>query len=52
MPTVSEQFPAALPAQYRVQRELGRSAMAPVYLADDGKHDRRVAIKVMHPELV
>ena len=36
---------------YLVERELGRGGMATVYLARDVKHDRYVAIKVLHPEL-
>ncbi|HEY9228241.1 MAG TPA: protein kinase [Gemmatimonadaceae bacterium] len=41
----------ALAGQYEVERELGRGGMAAVYLAHDVKHDRQVAIKVLHPEL-
>jgi TolB-like protein/tRNA A-37 threonylcarbamoyl transferase component Bud32 len=37
--------------RYRIERELGRSGIATVYLADDVEHQRRVAIKVLHPEL-
>jgi eukaryotic-like serine/threonine-protein kinase len=37
--------------RYAVQRELGRGGMATVYLAEDRKHDRHVAIKVLKPEL-
>jgi serine/threonine-protein kinase len=37
--------------RYRIERELGRGGMATVYLADDLKHGRQVAIKVMHPEM-
>jgi len=36
---------------YSVDRELGRGGMATVYLAQDSKHDRVVALKVLHPEL-
>ena len=36
---------------YRVERELGHGGMATVYLAEDLKHERRVAIKVLRPEL-
>ena len=42
---------AALAERYRVERELGRGGMATVYLGHDLRHDRRVAIKVLHPEL-
>jgi eukaryotic-like serine/threonine-protein kinase len=41
----------ALAADYRIDREVGRGGMAVVYLAEDLKHKRRVAIKVMRPEL-
>jgi serine/threonine-protein kinase len=44
-------FSAALSSQYRVERELGRGGMATVYLAEDLRHQRRVAIKVVHPDL-
>jgi hypothetical protein len=37
--------------RYRIERELGRGGMATVYLARDLKHDRSVALKVMHPDL-
>ncbi|MGE3494482.1 MAG: protein kinase [Gemmatimonadales bacterium] len=37
--------------RYRLERELGAGGMANVYLADDLKHHRKVAIKVMRPEL-
>jgi len=42
---------SALSDRYRIQRELGRGGMATVYLATDLKHDREVAIKVLHPDL-
>jgi serine/threonine-protein kinase len=41
----------ALAGRYAVGRELGRGGMATVYLADDEKHQRQVAIKVLRPEL-
>src|SRR3954463_3984609 len=41
----------ALAGRYRLERELGRGGMATVYLADDLKHGRKVAIKVLRPEL-
>jgi serine/threonine-protein kinase len=37
--------------RYRVERELGQGGMATVYLAEDLRHGRKVAIKVLHPEL-
>ncbi len=46
-----ERLKTALADRYDVQRELGRGGMATVYLARDLKHDRPVAIKVLHPEL-
>ena len=41
----------ALAGQYDLERELGRGGMATVYLARDLRHRRRVALKVLHPEL-
>ena len=41
----------ALSDRYRLERELGQGGMATVYLAQDIKHDRRVAVKVLRPEL-
>ena len=41
----------ALAAEYRIERVVGEGGMATVYLAEDLKHRRRVAIKVMRPEL-
>jgi serine/threonine-protein kinase len=42
---------AALADKYRIERELGQGGMATVYLAQDLKHDRKVALKVLKPEL-
>src|SRR2546422_7819021 len=42
---------AALGDRYTIERELGRGGMATVYLAQDRKHHRQVAIKVLRPEL-
>ena len=42
---------AALADRYRIERELGAGGMATVYLAQDLKHHRQVAIKLMRPEL-
>jgi serine/threonine-protein kinase len=41
----------ALADRYRIERELGQGGMATVYLAEDLRHHRRVAIKVLRPEL-
>ncbi|MDZ4259988.1 MAG: serine/threonine-protein kinase, partial [Gemmatimonadales bacterium] len=42
---------ASLADRYRIERELGAGGMATVYLAEDLKHHRKVAIKVLKPEL-
>ena len=42
---------AALEGRYAIARELGEGGMATVYLADDLKHERKVALKVLKPEL-
>jgi Tol biopolymer transport system component len=42
---------AALAERYRIERELGAGGMATVYLAQDIRHDRQVALKVLKPEL-
>ena len=42
---------AALEARYVIKRELGEGGMATVYLADDLMHERKVALKVLKPEL-
>ena len=41
----------ALEGRYAIERELGEGGMATVYLADDLKHERKVALKVLRPEL-
>ena len=46
-----ERLNAALAGRYTVERELGSGGMATVYLADDLKHRRKVAVKVLRPEL-
>ncbi len=48
---INDRLAAALAERYRIQRTLGAGGMATVYLADDLKHDRQVAIKVLKPEL-
>ncbi len=42
---------AGLADRYSIERELGQGGMATVYLAQDLKHDRKVALKVLKPEL-
>jgi len=49
--TVLEKLRSALADRYRVDREIGVGGMATVYLAHDLRHDRDVAIKVLHPDL-
>ena len=51
MAEVEDQLRAALANRYVLERELGRGGMATVYLAHDLKHDRHVALKVLHPDL-
>ena len=46
-----ERLNAALEGRYVIERELGEGGMATVYLADDIKHERKVALKVLKPEL-
>ena len=46
-----EGFAGPLADRYRIERELGRGGMATVYLAEDLKHGRQVAIKLMTPEV-
>ena len=50
-PAVPERLSAALADRYRIDRELGAGGMATVYLADDLKHRRKVAIKVLREDL-
>jgi serine/threonine protein kinase/Flp pilus assembly protein TadD len=51
MPDVLEGLQGALTGRYRFEREVGRGGMATVYLAQDLKHRRPVAVKVLHPHL-
>ncbi|HYP59626.1 MAG TPA: protein kinase [Thermomicrobiales bacterium] len=52
MSDLQARLQGALADRYRLDRELGAGGMATVYLAHDLKHDRKVAIKVLRPELV
>src|SRR5205823_4257407 len=51
VPDLLETLRDALAQRYAVERELGRGGMATVFLAEDLKHGRPVAIKVLHAEL-
>ena len=46
-----QRLSAALSDRYTIEREIGSGGMATVYLAQDLKHDRQVAVKVLRPEL-
>jgi serine/threonine protein kinase len=46
----AERLRRSLADRYRIERELGRGGMATVYLAQDLRHDRKVALKVLDPE--
>jgi serine/threonine protein kinase/tetratricopeptide (TPR) repeat protein len=51
VPDVLDRLKSALADRYAVERELGSGGMATVYLAEDLKHHRKVAVKVLRPEL-
>jgi serine/threonine-protein kinase len=51
MPELVERLQTALADRYRLEGEIGAGGMASVYLAHDLRHDRRVAVKVLRPEL-
>ena len=51
MPDLPPQLTAALAERYALERELGQGGMAVVYLATDLRHRRKVAVKVLRPEL-
>ncbi len=46
-----DQLKKALADRYRIEREVGQGGMATVYLAEDVKHHRKVAVKVLRPQL-
>ncbi len=46
-----DRLKAALADRYKIERKLGAGGMATVYLAEDLKHKRKVAVKVLRPEL-
>ena len=47
----TERLNTALDGRYKIEKQLGQGGMATVYLAHDLKHDRKVAVKVLKPEL-
>ena len=49
--TIDHRLSSALADRYRIERELGQGGMATVYLAEDLRHRRKVAVKVLRPEL-
>src|SRR5512146_2188198 len=51
MISIPDRLSAALSDRYQIERELGHGGMATVYLAEDLKHHRKVAMKVLQPEL-
>ena len=51
MSAIIDRLSAALADRYRIEREIGAGGMATVFLAEDLKHKRRVALKVLKPEL-
>jgi eukaryotic-like serine/threonine-protein kinase len=48
---ILERLSAALHDRYRIERELGQGGMATVWLAEDLRHNRKVAIKVLREDL-
>src|SRR5512134_104342 len=51
MSTLEERLNQSLEGRYAIERQLGAGGMATVYLARDIRHDRRVAVKVLRPEV-
>ena len=50
-PSQIDRLNTALAGRYRIERELGEGGMATVYLCEDIKHKRNVALKLLKPEL-
>lgn len=51
MTAITERLTTALAGRYRLERHIGEGGMATVYLAEDLKYKRKVALKVLRPEL-
>ncbi len=51
MPDLLDRLKTALADRYAIEREIGAGGMATVYLAEDLKHHRKVAVKVLRPDL-
>ncbi len=51
MTEITQQLSTALADRYKIESHVGEGGMATVYLAHDLKHDRKVALKVLRPEL-
>ena len=51
MPELLNRLQVALADRYRIEGEIGAGGMATVYLAQDLRHDRKVALKLLRPEL-
>ncbi|MEX2285143.1 MAG: serine/threonine protein kinase, partial [Gemmatimonadota bacterium] len=51
MHSVLTQLNVALAGRYQLEAQLGAGGMATVFLAHDLRHDRRVSVKVLHPDL-
>ena len=49
--SITSRLSTALAGRYKIESRLGEGGMATVYLAEDLKHKRKVAIKVLRPEL-
>ncbi len=49
MAEITDRLTAALADRYRIERELGAGGLATVYLAEDLKHQRKVALKLLRP---